>query len=166
MDRNTRSIQANLAKSTQEGKYLAFEIDLEQYGIGIENVIDIIGVQDITEIPGQPAYIQGVINLRGQIIPTMDVRLRFEKEQIPYDNRTCIVVIDHKGMSVGIIVDKVLEVKDIEGTHISQPPEATGLMSNQFIAGITKKDDEVLMLLDAVRLLMDEQPDEYRHTES
>lgn len=158
---NTQMLTRDHTDVAREGKYLSFEIDRERYGISIQNVIDIIGVQDITAVPGQPDYVQGVINLRGQIIPTMDVRIRFQKKPLDYSDRTCIVVVDLKGVSVGIIVDKVLEVQNIDSEVISPPPQAGELVRNSYISGISKLDDTVIMLLDCKRLLKDDVNEEY-----
>lgn len=158
---NAQTLNEDLVNVAKEGKYLSFEINRERYGISIQNVIDIIGVQDITAVPGQPDYVQGVINLRGQIIPTMDVRIRFQKEPLEYNDRTCIVVVDFKGVSVGIIVDKVLEVLHIESGVISPPPQSGEIERNSYISGVSKLEDTVIMLLDCKRLLKDEMNEEH-----
>ncbi len=141
------------AIETQKGKYLTFEIDEEAYGLEIRHVDDIIGIQDITQVPLQPNCIQGVINLRGKIVPTMDVRLRFGKEKRLYDDRTCIVVLDMKGSPVGIVVDRVLEVTQIEKDLISAPPVFENEKENKFISGIAKYAEEPVILLDCAKLL-------------
>lgn len=138
---------------TQKGKYLTFEIDGDAYGLEIQYVDDIIGIQEITEVPLQPEYVQGVINLRGKIVPTMDVRLRFGKEYRDYDERTCIVVLDMKSTPVGIVVDRVLEVSQIPKDTISEPPGFENESDKKFIAGIGKYEDEPVILLDCFRLL-------------
>lgn len=138
---------------TQKGKYLTFEIDGDAYGLEIQHVDDIIGIQEITEVPRQPEYVQGVINLRGKIVPTMDVRLRFGKDYREYDDRTCIVVLDMKGIPVGIVVDRVLEVTQIADENISEPPGFETESDEKFIAGIGKYEDEPVILLDCLRLL-------------
>ncbi len=138
---------------TQKGKYLTFEIDGDAYGLEIQHVDDIIGIQEITEVPRQPEYVQGVINLRGKIVPTMDVRLRFGKDYRNYDDRTCIVVLDMIGTPVGIVVDRVLEVTQITSDNISEPPGFENESDKKFIAGIGKYEDEPVILLDCYRLL-------------
>ncbi len=141
------------AIDTQKGKYLTFEIDGDAYGLEIQHVDDIIGIQEITEVPLQPECVQGVINLRGKIVPTMDVRLRFGKSYREYDDRTCIVVLDMKGTPVGIVVDRVLEVTQIPKENISEPPVFDVEDENKFISAIGKYEDAPVILLDCLRLL-------------
>jgi len=138
---------------TQKGKYLTFEIEGDAYGLEIQHVDDIIGIQEITQVPCQPNSVQGVINLRGKIVPTLDVRLRFGKEFRNYDDRTCIVVLDMKGTPVGIVVDRVLEVTQIPEENISVPPKFELEDENIFIAGIGKYEEKPVILLDCLRLL-------------
>ena len=110
-------------EDTQKGKFLTFSLGREDYGLEISYVIEIIGLQEITEVPGLPDYVRGIINLRGKIIPVMDVRLRFKKEAREYDDRTCTVVVDIKGVLVGLIVDRVAEVLVIDEAEIVPPPQ-------------------------------------------
>jgi len=138
---------------TQKGKYLTFEIEGDAYGLEIQHVDDIIGIQEITQVPCQPNSVQGVINLRGKIVPTLDVRLRFGKEFRNYDDRTCIVVLDMNGTPVGIVVDRVLEVTQIPEENISEPPKFELDDENIFIAGIGKYEEKPVILLDCLRLL-------------
>lgn len=141
------------AIETQKGKYLTFEIEEDAYGLEIKHVDDIIGIQDITHVPLQPECVMGVINLRGKIVPTMDVRLRFGKEVRAYDDRTCIVVLDMKGTPVGIVVDRVLEVTQIDKAHISNPPVYENEKEDKFISGIAKFAEKPVILLDCEKLL-------------
>jgi len=144
-------------EDTQKGKYLTFVIGKEVYGIEIKYVTEIIGIQQITEVPELPQYIKGIINLRGKIIPVLDVRLRFKKEPMEYNDRTCIVVVDIKDISVGLIVDSVAEVVSIPENNIVPPPEANTGFSNHYIKEIGKVGDEVKLLLDCNKLLNDEE---------
>lgn len=134
-------------------KYLTFVLGSEVYGIDIQFVREIIGMQSITRVPDVPAYIKGVINLRGKVIPVMDVRTRFGMADRPYDERTCIVVILVGAWLVGLIVDTVSEVLDIPRADIEPPPEAFGQRQDHFIAGLGKVGDQVRMLIDAQKLL-------------
>ncbi len=143
-------------EDTQKGKYLTFRLAKEDYGIEIRNVTEIIGIQKITEIPELPDYIKGVINLRGKVIPVMDVRLRFSLPARDYDERTCIVVVDIDDKSVGLVVDQVNEVADIPDENI-EPPPRTRRESGRFIQGLGKMEKEVKILLDVNRLLYDEE---------
>lgn len=140
-------------EDTQKDKYLTFSIDKDIFGLDISRVIEIIGVQEITEIPNQLPCIRGVINLRGKIIPTMDIRLRFGKPPREYDDRTCIVVLEIQELTVGIIVDTVVEVTCIPENLISAPPNFTGGSGRQFIKGIGNAENSVKLLLDSDRLL-------------
>ena len=140
-------------EDTQKGKFLTFVIGNEAYGIGIQFVTEIIGILPIAEIPELPNYIRGIINLRGKIIPVMDVRLRFKKPFLEYNGRTCIVVIDIQDNSVGLIVDSVAEVINISDENIVSPPATNTGFSNRYINGIGKVGNEVKLLLDCDKLL-------------
>lgn len=144
-------------EDTQKGKFLIFAIGQEFYGIEIRCVTEIIGIQPITSVPEVPAYVKGIINLRGKIIPVIDVRLKFGKEPVPYDDRTCIVVIDIENMSVGLIVDNVAEVLTIPDENIVPPPDSKTGFHNRYIKGIGKVGTDVKLLLDCDKLLSDEE---------
>jgi purine-binding chemotaxis protein CheW len=144
-------------EDTQKGKFLTFTLGNETYGIEIKHVTEIIGIQPITEVPELPEYIRGIINLRGKIIPVMDVRLRFRKSFREYNDRTCIVVVDIRDVSIGLIVDSVSEVISISDSEIVPPPELGKAVSNKYIKGIGKVDSEVKLLLDCNKLLNDEE---------
>jgi len=143
-------------EDTQKGKFLTFSLGNEFYGIQIQYVTEIIGIQAITEVPELPSYIKGIINLRGKIIPVMDVRLRFKKVPREYNDRTCIIVVDIKDISVGLIVDSVSEVLNILEQDIVPPPEL-GKGGNKYIKEIGKVGNDVKLLLDCDRLLNDEE---------
>lgn len=140
------------ADDTQKDKYLTFLLEKELYAIDIKHVIEIIGIQPITEVPELPEYIIGIINLRGKIIPVMDVRKRFNKPFRPYNDRTCIVVIEVQEISVGLIVDSVAEVMSIPAQDVVELPQVKK-NSHRFIKGIGKSGNEVKMLLDCDKLL-------------
>lgn len=142
-------------EDTQEGKFLTFVLGGEEYGIEIRHVTEIIGIQSITEVPDMPAHVKGVINLRGKVIPVMDVRLRFGMPERPYDDRTCIVVINIDGQAVGLVVDRVSEVLDIPKDDIEPPPAVKKGEESRFVQGMGKVGDEVKILLDARKLLYD-----------
>ncbi|HWQ79824.1 MAG TPA: chemotaxis protein CheW [Anaerovoracaceae bacterium] len=140
---------------TLEGKYLIFAIEDELYGMEIRYITEIIGIQPIAEVPGlQKDYIKGITNLRGKIIPVMDVRLRFNKPERAYDKRTCIIVIDTNDSSMGLIVDRVAEVVPIPDDEIVPPPEM-GKGKNKYIKGVGNAEGNVRLLLDCERLLTD-----------
>lgn len=140
-------------EDTQKDKYLTFHIGGEDYAISISHVIEIIGMLKITEVPQTPHYVKGVINLRGKVIPVMDIRLRFEMEPREYDERTCVIVVNFKNNTVGFVVDTVSEVLDIPAENI----EACGQLSNKtggnFISAMGKVDDQIKMILDVDVLL-------------
>jgi purine-binding chemotaxis protein CheW len=142
-----------LEEDTQKNKYLIFQLEKESYGIEIKYVTEIIGIQKITEIPELPGYIKGIINLRGKIIPVMDVRLKFGKEYTEYNDRTSIIVIEIRDTLVGLIVDVVSEVLSIEDNNIVDPPSSKTGFNNKYIKNIGKVEGEVKLILDCNRLL-------------
>lgn len=144
-------------EDTQKGKYLTFIVGNETYGIEIRHVTEIIGLQPITQVPGSSEWIRGIINLRGRIIPVMDVRLKFRKEEIPYDDRTCVVVVDVDGVVIGLIVDQVAEVLNIPEENIVPPPETRTGFSNRYVMGIGKVGTEIKLLLDCRKLVTNDE---------
>lgn len=140
-------------EDTQKDKYLTFRLGDEDYGIEIRHVTEIIGIQKITEIPNMPTYVKGIINLRGKVIPVIDVRSRFNLEKRAYDDRTCIVVVNMNENSVGLVVDTVNEVADIPEAQIEDAPKVTSISKDQYIQGLGKVDDKVKILLDVSKLL-------------
>jgi purine-binding chemotaxis protein CheW len=145
-------------EDTQKNKFLTFKLGDESYGIEIKHVTEIIGIQPITGIPELPQYIKGIINLRGKIIPVMDVRLRFKKPPIEYDDRTCVIVVDVKEISIGLIVDMVSEVMSIPDTNIVLPPNISG-SGSKYIKGIGKVGNDVKLFLDCDKLISKEEAD-------
>jgi purine-binding chemotaxis protein CheW len=142
-------------EDTQEGKFLTFVVGEEEYGIEIRHVTEIIGKQHITQVPDKPDYIMGVINLRGKVLPVMDVRLRFGLGKREYDDRTCFIVINIKNEIVGLIVDRVSEVMDIPKSEISDPPKVNSGTASKYIFGMGKVADKVKILLNAEQLVFD-----------
>ena len=143
-------------EDTQKDKYLTFSIASEDYGIAIVNVTEIIGIQSITEIPEMADYIKGVINLRGKVIPIMDVRARFKLPPRDYDERTCIIVVEIDSTSVGLVVDTVNEVADIPEDQVEPAPKSKRKGGN-YIQGIGKIGKEVKILLDINKILYEEE---------
>lgn len=142
-------------EDTLKDKFLIFRLGRESYGIEIRYVTEIVEMQGITEVPELPDYIKGIINLRGKIIPVMDVRTRFKMKEKEYNDRTCIVVVDTDDISIGLIVDTVSEVLTIEEENIVEPPEVTKA-GNRYIKGIGKHNNSVRLILDSKRLLSEE----------
>ena len=143
---------------SQKDKYVTFKSGNEYFGIKIEYVNEIIVYQEITEIPETEEYIKGLINLRGKIIPVIDVRIRFKQEPFEYNDRTCIIVLNVKELVVGLIVEKIAEVVEItEGNILPNPKIGKADRSqNKYVYGIGKVGDEVKLLLYPERLLNDE----------
>jgi len=145
--------EADFGENMLKGKYLTFSIGSESYGIEVKYVIEIVGIQSITEMPEFPDYVKGVINLRGKIIPVIDVRLRFRKEPRDYDDRTCIIVIDCRDSLIGLIVDAVAEVINIPEEEIIDAPQLNSGQNGRFINKIGKVGNDIKLLIDCEQLL-------------
>ena len=149
--------QAVKAMSHSDGKYLTFTLDNEEYGIGILKIKEIIGMMSITTIPQTPEFVKGVINLRGKVIPVMDLRLRFGMQAIDYTDRTCIIVVEIEGSTgtvmIGIVVDAVSEVLNIKGEDIEDTPTFGTKLNTDYILGMAKMEGSVKILLDIDRVL-------------
>lgn len=137
----------------QADKYLTFVIDKQYYAFPIKDIIEIIEVQSITPVPEFPTYAKGIINLRGRIIPIIDVRLRFRKEEADYTERTCIIVVSILEKEVGFIVDTVDEVIDIDDSDISDPPSISTDRTNKYIIGVGKVKERIVLILDSNKML-------------
>lgn len=142
-------------------KYMTFRIGEDIFGLEIKYVSEIIQMQPVTPIPEVEHFIKGLINLRGKIIPVIDVAERFNKQGKPYNDRTCIIVIGVKGIEVGLIVENIAEVVSIEEDNILPPPGTNNANAeqNRFISGIGKVDGDVKLLLDPVKILSDDSLD-------
>ena len=138
-------------EDTQKDKFLTFTVCQEVYGLEIHYVTEIVRVQPITEIPEFPQYIKGIINLRGSIIPVIDMRLLFMKALSEYGNRTCIVVVNIQGKSIGLIVDGVAEVLSLQEQNIVPMPSIKQ-DGHQFVQRIGKHGETVILLMDCTRL--------------
>ncbi|OIP50294.1 MAG: chemotaxis protein CheW [Deltaproteobacteria bacterium CG_4_10_14_3_um_filter_60_8] len=140
-----------------EGKYLTFALGKEEYGVGILKVREIIGVMEITAVPHTLPYVKGVINLRGRVIPVLDIRLKFGMPVKEYDERTCIIVVEIYGPSgpiqVGLLVDSVSEVLNVTAAEIEPPPAFGTHLDADYILGMAKVKDKVQILLDADRVV-------------
>ncbi|MBU3914539.1 chemotaxis protein CheW [bacterium] len=146
-----------LDEDTQKDKYLSFRLASEDYGIEIRHIIEIIVMQEITRVPDMPDFIIGVINLRGNVISVMDIRLRFHLEARDYDDRTCIIVVKINEISVGLLVDTVNEVMDIPESQIDPPPRTHSGIGSSFIQGLGKIGQKVKILLDIEKILYEEE---------
>ena len=149
--------QLNKAISEKEGKYLTFALANEEYGLEILKVREIFGYMDITAVPQTPAHVKGVINLRGQVIPVIDLRAKFGMETTEVTEETCIIVVettrDGRNISTGIVVDHVSEVLDIAGEDIEATPQFGSSVNTDFILGMGKIGDSVKILLDIDKVL-------------
>ncbi len=146
-----------VATETKAGKYLTFVLNNEVYGIEILKVREIIGFMDVTNVPQTPDYMKGVINLRGKVIPVIDLRLKFsmvEGEQTP---ETCTIVVEVDCASIGLIVDRVSEVMEINGDEIEDAPQFGHGIDTDFIMGLGKAKDAIVILLDIAKVLSAEE---------
>ena len=150
---------AELATATRSdveeraGKYLTFVLASEEYGLEILKVREIIGVMDITAVPRTPDFVKGVINLRGKVIPVIDLRLKFGMTEAERTEQTCIIVVDIGGVEMGTIVDQVSEVLDISADDIEDAPSFGTDVDTDFIRGMGKTDQRVTILLDISKVL-------------
>ncbi len=144
-------------EDTQANKYLFFKIGKESYGVGIRYVIEIIELQTISMVPDLPDYVKGVINLRGKVIPIVDLRLRFDMEERAYDNRTCIIITEVDHILVGCLVDTVEEVMEILEKNIEPPPKFKTVSGrDQYISGMGKVGEAIKILIDVEKIVRDE----------
>ena len=158
-------MQANVAdQNTQAstidaraGKYLVFQLGQEEFGIGVLKVREIMGVQDITAVPQTPGYVKGVINLRGKVIPVVDLRLKFGLPEIEYTQRTCIIVVEVRGTEastlMGIVVDGVAEVLNLAGSDVEDTPDFGQGAATPYLLGMAKIKGKVKILLDIDQVL-------------
>ena len=154
----TTGVETSVGETeSREGKYLTFVLGQEEYGLEILKVREIIGYLDVTAVPQSPDYVKGVINLRGQVIPVVDLRSKFGMETVNVTNQTCIIVVeadqDDCKISTGIIVDHVQEVLDIAEVQIDDAPEFGTCIDTDFILGLGKIHDRIKTLLDIDRVL-------------
>jgi len=153
--------QAVKAMTDKEGKYLTFSLANEEYGIGILKIKEIIGMMPVTTVPRTPEFVKGVINLRGKVIPVMDLRLRFKMEPIDYTDRTCIIVVEIESQAgtvqIGAVVDSVSEVLNIGGSEIEETPSFGTKLDTDYILGMAKMEGGVKILLDIDKVLNDEE---------
>lgn len=152
-DKISNEYVENLDEDTLKNKFLTFFIENQLFGISIADVVQIVGIQDITEVPEFPVYAKGVINLRGSIIPIIDVRLRLKKDEAAYNERTCIIVTNMGGSYIGFIVDAVNEVAKIPEENISDPPQMGSDYINKYITGIAKMGNNIVLIMDIKKLL-------------
>ena len=140
-------------EDVMRGKYLTFLVGDVGYGIEISYVVEIISVQEITFVPHTHEYVKGIINLRGTVVPVIDMGMRFGQGEIVYTDKTCIIVLSMDDMSVGILVDGVQDVSNIDDDSIQEPPKTTGnSVKNNFIKAVCVSGGEVIQLIDVYRV--------------
>jgi purine-binding chemotaxis protein CheW len=161
MENRAETIEQDDKKANREGKYLTFSLAGEEYGIGILKVKEIIGIMAITTIPRMPSYVKGVINLRGKVIPVIDLRRKFAMSEAEYSERTCIIVVEINGeagrLLIGIIVDSVSEVLNVKGADIEDTPAFGARLDTDYILGMAKIGGSVKILLDIDQVLGSEE---------
>ena len=145
--------EEEVADESLDEKFLTFILGSEEYGINISYVTEIIGIQAITYVPDLPVFVKGIINLRGQIIPVIDVRLRFRKEPAEYSDRTCVIVLQIKDLSIGFIVDSVAACETITSESVIEPPDAQHGFHQKYISGIGRLEEKIVLILDCEKLI-------------
>lgn len=155
MKTNKRSLKKGVsaAENIPTEKYLTFYICDQLYSIPTSQVVEIIRIQPITFMPNLTGYVKGVINLRGKVVPVIDMRLRFQKEEREYDTRTSIVIVESGDMTVGLIVDSVKDVRDVAANQINSAPRSGKSVGSGFVNGIATLEKESAMLLDVAKVL-------------
>ena len=147
---------AEQQEDTLYGKYLVFGLDGQEFAVAMEYVVDIINAQPSTPVPGCPDFVRGITNLRGKVIPLMDVRLRFGKPLREYSDRTCIIVVEDCGVTVGLMVDRVCEAIALRDDQIAPPPPFHANVQSRFIKGLCQAESGIKLLLDCHAVLEDE----------
>lgn len=149
-------MQDNTVKQIKDdadtGKFLSFYSSDVEYAVNIKYVTDIIKVLPVTFLPKLPNYIKGVINLRGKIVPIIDIRLRFGNEEAEYTDSTCIIVMEYTNIVLGILVDSVAEVTDIKVKDIMDPPKHSNADRNRFVSGISNQNGKVKLIINSMQL--------------
>jgi purine-binding chemotaxis protein CheW len=140
-------------EDTLTDRYLTFNIGNQVYAIEIRNVTEIIGIQKVTKVPNIKSFIKGIINLRGIIVPIVDVRKRFNLPAVEYDEKTCIIVVNFNDVEIGLIVDEVAEVINIPVEDLSPPPETNKGSESKFIEAMAKINRQIIILLNLHRVL-------------
>ncbi|MGN1480535.1 chemotaxis protein CheW [Porcipelethomonas sp.] len=141
--------------NTNGGQILLYYIDDVLYGIEIQYVTEIIGVQPITVVPRVPDFIKGVINIRGKVVPVISIRHKINRPEIPYDDKTCIIVVELNDLTVGLIVDRVREITTVLPTDTCSAPDFKNVNENQYIQSIIDSNGEIKQLLDINKLILE-----------
>jgi len=146
-------VERPIRRTAEEGRYLSFQLASETYAVPIKSVSEIIGLSDITHVPNMPEYMKGIINLRGRVLPVMDLRKKFLLQITQYNRETCIIIVEIWSRKVGLIVDTVREVLDFRNSQIEAAPDIGGQTHNQCLIGIGKLKDRVVILVEPSLIL-------------
>ncbi|TGN19188.1 chemotaxis protein CheW [Leptospira idonii] len=144
-------------EDTMENLYLTFSLDNKDYAFEVRHLVEILALPPITTIPGTISFLKGVINLRGKVIPVLDMRLRFLMEPIAYHDRTCVLLVQWEDLVIGLIVDKVNEVTRILKDHIDPAPKIGDSLASRFITATGRIGDEVKIIIDITKILSDDE---------
>lgn len=147
------SPNSGVINDEMQNRYLCFALDNEKFAIEIKYVTEIVGILPITVVPEIPEHIKGIINLRGKVVPVIDLRLKFKKEPMEYNDRTCIIIVELEDICVGFIVDNVNDVLTISDDEISPPPDYKTGVQNRYLSGVGILPDKVVLLLDCIKIL-------------
>lgn len=155
------SIRKSSTQTFQPGKYLTFHLGVEMYGIAVTRIREIIRMQPLTPVPNKPHFIKGIMNLRGKVIPVMDMRLKFELGDDTFDERTCIVVVmvddeEHGESAAGLIVDAVDEVLQISPEEFESDPSVGSAQATAHVTGLAKSKGQLISLLDIDKVIIEE----------
>lgn len=154
-----KDIEKQDEQDVKQTKFLTFFVASQSFAIEVANVIEIVGIQEITPVPQFPDYARGIINLRGQIIPVIDARLRFKKNSKDYNERTCIIIVEVKKTLTGFIVDEVEEVVDINNDQITKAPSVANDEEGKYISAVAKRGGKVVLVVDFEKVLDDSEFD-------
>jgi purine-binding chemotaxis protein CheW len=150
----TKNIDESIdTEDTQHGKFLSFQIGNETYGIEISYVIEIVSIQPVTFVPQVPEYVKGIINLRGKVVPVIDIRLKFSKPARDYDERTSIIILEVKDIVIGIIIDRVSDVLNISDERLVDAPNLKNSEQSTFVKKIATHGDTAILILDSEKLI-------------
>ncbi|MEM1485282.1 chemotaxis protein CheW [Oscillospiraceae bacterium PP1C4] len=149
-------IVSNETLDDLNGRFLTFYIGNVVYGIELLHVIEIISIQSITKVPNLPEYLKGIINLRGKIVPVIDVRLKFKQEERAYDDKTCIIVTVIDDMHIGLIVDSVSEVASVDAGELVAPPDFGNADSDKYLKSISKVGEKIILNINCNKFFLND----------
>jgi len=154
MDRQENKMDIPVRLDDRAGKYLTFELNKTEFGIEILSVVEILKMMEITAVPMWPDFAQGTINLRGRVIPVVDLRQKFNLSATEETEQTCTIVVELGGDQIGIMVEAVNEVREITEDHITDPPNIGGSVESDFILGMGKSGESTIILLNLEKILV------------